>query len=196
MKETTISLVSAVAALAGLAVVLSMAAPSRAADMPMPRAHGDAPGQPAPIHTTMKALHAHGGTPPGWRFALPAGDAAEGRKVFVSMECYACHQVSGEQFPRDSKTPRGQGPDMTGMGSHHPAEYFAESIMNPNRVIVDGDGYVGADGLSKMPSYADTITVKQLMDLVAYLRSFKASDEHHHSGMTGSMDSGSSMKMK
>ena len=40
------------------------------------------------------------------------------------------------------------------MGSHHPAEYFAESILNPNRVIVQGAGYTGEDGLSKMPSYA------------------------------------------
>ncbi|HXU90803.1 MAG TPA: c-type cytochrome, partial [Methylomirabilota bacterium] len=93
------------------------------------------------------------------------------------------------------KTPRGQGPDMTGMGSHHPAEYFAELIMNPNRVIVDGNGYVGADGLSKMPSYADTITVKQLMDLVAYLRSLKADEPHHHA-MPSSTESGSTMKMK
>ena len=113
-----------------------------------------------------------------------------------AQECYACHQVSGEQFPRDSKTPRGQGPDMTGMGSHHPAEYFAESIMNPNRVIVDGDGYVGADGLSKMPSYADTITVKQLVDLVAYLQSLKAEEPHHHHAMPSSTESGSTMKMK
>jgi hypothetical protein len=86
---------------------------------------------------------------------------------------------------------------MTGMGSHHPAEYFAESIANPNRVIVDGDGYVGGDGLSKMPSYADTMTVKQLVDLVAYLRSLKGDEaNHHHHGMGGSMESGGSMKMK
>jgi mono/diheme cytochrome c family protein len=184
MKHTTIWLASAVTSGAGLAFFLSMAAPSGAADTPMAHRHGDGGRQAAPIHTTMKALHAHGGTPPGWTFALPAGDAAAGRKVFVSMECYACHDVKGEQFPRDSKTPHGQGPDMTGMGSHHPAEYFAESIVNPNRVIVDGDGYVGGDGLSKMPSYADTMTVKQL------------EANHHHHGMGGSMESGGSMKMK
>ncbi len=60
-----------------------------------------------------------------------------------------------------------------GMGSHHPAEYFAESIMNPNRVIVQGPGYTGPDGLSKMPDYNDVMTVRQLVDVVAYLKSLK-----------------------
>jgi mono/diheme cytochrome c family protein len=59
------------------------------------------------------------------------------------------------------------------MGSHHPAEYFAESIVNPNRVIVQGTGYTGPDGLSKMPDYGDTMTARQLVDVVAYLKSLK-----------------------
>src|SRR5206468_6867566 len=118
----------------------------------------DRAARPAPIRITMSALHAQGGVPRGWKFLIPRGDAADGRKVFVSMECFACHEVKGEDFPRESKTPRGAGPELTGMGSHHPAEYFAESILNPNRVIVEETGYTGPDGLSKMPSYADTMT--------------------------------------
>src|SRR5689334_12343065 len=96
------------------------------------------PTQPAPIRATMSGLHAHGGVPPGWKFLMPPGDTAEGRKVFVSLECFACHEVKGESFPQTSTTARGTGPDLTGMGGHHPAEYFAESIINPNRVIVEG----------------------------------------------------------
>jgi len=149
---------------------------------------------PPPIRATMSELHAHGGVPKGWTFLLPPGDAAEGRKVFVSMACFACHEVKGESFPRDSKSPRAIGPDLTGMGSHHSAEYFAESVINPNRVIVQGSGYTGADGLSTMPSYADSMTVKQLIDVVAYLKSLQdggmggmAEGHHHTSG---------SMKMK
>jgi hypothetical protein len=56
------------------------------------------------------------------------------------MECFACHAVKGENFPKTSKRRQEAGPDLTGMGSHHPPEYFAESIMNPNRVIVQGAG--------------------------------------------------------
>jgi len=56
------------------------------------------------------------------------------------------------------------------MGSHHPAEYFAEAIINPNAVLVDGPGYLGPDGRSVMPAYPD-MTVAQLANLVAYLTS-------------------------
>jgi mono/diheme cytochrome c family protein len=155
------------------------------------------PAAPPPIRTTMSELHAHGGVPPGWKFLMPPGDAVEGRKVFVAMECFACHEVKGESFPQSSKMPRGIGPELTGMGTHHPAEYFAESIVNPNRVIVQGPGYAGPDGLSKMPGYADSMTLQQLVDVVAYLKSLSGGDmaEGHH-GAAGSMKMGDSMKSK
>lgn len=130
----------------------------------------------------MSELHAHGGVPKGWKFLLPSGDAVEGRKVFVAMECFACHDVKGESFPQSSKIPRANGPALTGMGAHHPAEYFAESIINPNRVIVQGPEYTGTDGLSKMPSYADSMTLKQLVDVVAYLKSLKGGEMGEKAG--------------
>jgi mono/diheme cytochrome c family protein len=124
---------------------------------------------------------------------MPPGDAAEGRKVFVAMECFACHEVKGESFPQTSKTPRSSGPDLTGMGSHHPAEYFAESIVNPNRVIVQGAGYTAPDGFTKMPSYADSMTLKQLGDVVTYLKSLSGGDmAGGHHDMSGSMNMGDS----
>lgn len=155
------------------------------------------PEPPATIRITMDDLHAQGGVPRGWKFLMPSGDAAEGRKVFVTMECFACHEVKGEGFPSDSKTPRDTGPALTGMGSRHPVEYFAESILNPNRVIVLGPGYTGADGLSKMPSYADTMTLKQLTDLVAYLKSLSGGEMKHGGHTMGdSMEMGGPKKMK
>lgn len=174
----------------GAALVAGMAIFVAAAHGQMSHgAHAPA-AAPPPVHATMSELHARGGVPAGWKFLVPPGDASDGRKVFVAMECFACHEVKGESFPKESKTPRGSGPELTGMGAHHPAEYFAESILNPNRVIVDGQGYTGPDRLSKMPSYADTMTLKQLVDVVAYLGSLKddAARAHH--------DMGGSMKMK
>ena len=58
-----------------------------------------------------------------------------------------------------------------GVGNHHPAEYFAESILSPNAIIVDAPGFIGPDGRSIMPSYADSLTVMQLVDLVGFLKS-------------------------
>jgi mono/diheme cytochrome c family protein len=140
--------------------------------------------QPHPIRMTMKELHQQGGVPRRWKFLVPPGDPAEGRRVFVMMECFACHTVAGEEFPDQSRIERGPGPALTEMGSHHPAEYFAESIIHPNRVIVLGPGHTGWDSFSKMPSYADLMTVKQLIDVVAYLKSLKPVDPptaHDHS---------------
>ena len=66
------------------------------------------------------------------------------------------------------------------MGGHHPAEYFAESIVNPNAVIVTGPGHTGADGLSIMPDFRDSLTLAETIDLVAYIRSLTGGDAHDH----------------
>jgi len=120
----------------------------------------------------MAALHASGGVPPGWRFTPPPGDPAAGRTLFAALGCPACHAVRGESFA----APTGPGPELTGMGSHHPAGYFAESIVNPDAVLVDGPGYVGPDGHSIMPMYPD-MTLGQLADVVAYLTSLTSGVE-------------------
>ena len=61
-------------------------------------------------------------------------DPAE--EVFIRLECFQCHAVKREQFPEPGKEPSGLGPELTGMGSHRLAEYFAESILNPKAVII------------------------------------------------------------
>jgi putative copper resistance protein D len=149
----------------GLTAALGESTPGRHA-MPM-RHLALAGGEIGPYRVTMAELHQSGGVPKGWIFAPPPGDPARGRRIFVRLECFSCHAVRGEGFP----PPSGSGPDLTGMGDHHPAGYFAESIMNPDAVIVEGPGYTGPDGLSVMPNYNGTLTIRQLADLVAYLGS-------------------------
>jgi len=125
------------------------------------------PTSEAPIRVTMEELHGRGGVPAGWIFIPPPGDAERGRQLFVRLGCFACHVVAGESLPPSS----GLGPDLTGAGEHHPAGYLLESVIKPNAVIVQGPGYTGPDGLSVMPSYAERLSVVELLDLVAYLRS-------------------------
>jgi hypothetical protein len=67
------------------------------------------------------------------------------------MQCFSCHAIQGGQFPLDQKDAK-PGPNLTGMGSHHSAEYFAESILEPNEIIIIGPGFTGPDDLSIMPS--------------------------------------------
>jgi mono/diheme cytochrome c family protein len=162
-----------------------------------PADHPHAPGTPthdhprAPVRVTMEDLHAHGGVPPGWRFAFPDGDPRAGRAVFEKLECYKCHAIRGESFPNAPREPGDSGPELTGMGANHPVEYLAESVLSPNAVIVTGPGHTGPDGLSVMPDYRDTLTVGELVDLVAYLRALAppaaapgvpASGGHDHGG--------------
>jgi hypothetical protein len=131
-----------------------------------------APGAPTTPGTriTMDAVHAAGGVPPGWHFTLPPGDPAAGRQVYVDLKCYACHAIKGEQFPLKPGEAATAGPDLTGMARHHPTEYLVESLVNPSAVVIDAPGYVGGDGRSIMPA-TPAMTLAQLIDLVAYLKS-------------------------
>ena len=161
----------------GLCIALVAAPAGHAQDH---SGHGQTSSAPPGTSTriSMEALHAAGGVPPGWRFALPAGDAAAGRQVFVDFKCHACHAIKGEQFPLAPGQSATAGPELTGMGGHHPAEYLAESVVNPSAVLVDGPGYIGGDGRSIMPPSPD-MTIGKLVDLVAYLRSLGATEAGH-----------------
>jgi uncharacterized protein involved in high-affinity Fe2+ transport len=132
---------------------------------------------PGPRRVSEDELHGNGGVPRGWKFAVPAGDPARGREVFRELECYKCHEIKTEKFPApiDGKY---SGPELTGMGRMHPTEYVAESILFPNAVIVDEPGFTGADGLSTMPSYADSLSVTQWLDLVAFMKGLTEGGEH------------------
>jgi hypothetical protein len=135
----------------------------------------------APLRVTEEQLHqGPGGVPPGWRFSWPDGDAKKGRDVFAKLECYQCHEVPGESFPAVTPDPTRRGPELGGMGEMHPAEYFAESILNPNAVIVTGPGFTGPDGLSIMPDFRDSLTLTETVDLVAYIRSLTGGMHQGH----------------
>ncbi|PYN28048.1 MAG: hypothetical protein DMD76_06455 [Candidatus Rokuibacteriota bacterium] len=151
------------AAVLGLTAVLGETTPARHAGHV---AHvADVNGGRDPIRATMEQLHEAGGVPRGWVFRLPSGNPRRGRDVFVRLECFRCHRLRGESYP----PPSGAGPELTGIGGHHPRSYIAESILDPNAVIVEGPGYTGPDGRSTMPDYRDVLSVADLLDLVAYL---------------------------
>ena len=107
---------------------------------------------------------------------MPPGDSASGKQLFVELECYKCHEVKGESLPTVAETEKGIGPELSTMAGMHPPEFFAESIVNPNAVIDPEDyekGFLGTDGISRMPTFSEVLTVKQVADLAAYLNSLK-----------------------
>ncbi len=160
---------------AALSLALLTACDERTTRTPSPTR---ARTSPKSVRITMDALHQLGGTPAGWELTPLPGDVAAGRRTFEELGCHTCHKVAGEPFPDQGTSP---GPELTGMGTHHPAAYFVEAILNPDAVLVDGPGYVSATGRSTMPTYPD-LTITQLEDLVAYLSSLRAGGPHagHH----------------
>ena len=105
--------------------------------------------------------------PIGWRFTMPKGDAAKGRAVFEKFECHYCHEVRGENFP----SPTENAPELSQMGGLHPVEFFAESIMNPNAVVPKN--YRDAEGRSPMSDFTEKMTVRELIDVSAYIASLR-----------------------
>lgn len=147
---------------------------------------GERPRATPGVRLTMMELHRQGGVPRGWKPRVPPGDTAAGRETFVALGCPACHRVAGEPF--SATNPSGPGPELTGMGSHHPAAYFAEALLDPDAVILEGAGWIDDDGRSTMPAYPD-MTLRQLGDLVAYLTSLRqpeGTSPAHGPGMMGS----------
>ena len=105
--------------------------------------------------------------PQGWRFTMPKGDPTKGKFVFEKFECYYCHEVRGEQFP----SPAEDAPELSQMGPLHPIEFFAESVMNPNAVVPKA--FRQSDGKSPMTDFTEKMTVRELIDVSAYITSLR-----------------------
>lgn len=109
---------------------------------------------------------------------LPEGEAMLGEKVFVEMKCTRCHALAGLDVELSEDEMGGVGPDLTGVGAIQTRKYFLESIVTPDAVIVsDPEGVEpGGEGSfrdeynnSRMPSFLDTMTVQQLLDVTSFL---------------------------
>jgi L-cysteine S-thiosulfotransferase len=106
-------------------------------------------------------------------FRLPDGDPERGRAVFAEMRCHTCHKVAGAEFPAPTADP----PVPLVLGGEVPyAKTDGElvtSIINPSHKIAPGlrQEQVMRGDASRMPNFGDLMTVRQMIDLVAYLQS-------------------------
>jgi mono/diheme cytochrome c family protein len=101
----------------------------------------------------------------------PTGDPARGKVLFVSLGCNGCHEVAGSDLPR----PTVQPPVPVVLGGtvdyQIPDGFLVTSIINPSYDLAAyPSSQITIAGHSRMPSYADRLTVSQLTDLVAYLQ--------------------------
>jgi nitric oxide reductase subunit C len=114
-------------------------------------------------------------TPP----AAPRGDAARGAKLYETLPCLSCHDIS-RPWPGGDICPNlgniateaariVRSPDYHGRAKDA-AGYIRESIVDPNAYIVPGPSYRQADGESVMPkTFGQTLSPSDLDDLIAFL---------------------------
>jgi len=101
------------------------------------------------------------------------GDAAKGRKAFEEFRCHACHRVAGVDLP----APVAQPPVPVVLGSKEQrARTDAElliAIVHPSHDIIPpgSAGETRSGGLSRMGDFSEDMTVRQLIDLVAFIQS-------------------------
>lgn len=107
---------------------------------------------------------------------LPVGEVQAGRKAFVDLKCKVCHAVPSEpEFP--APVSANPGPPIDARVGGRDMSYLATAIVSPSHELsVDLDEAVRAQlagVLSPMGDFSHTMTVRQLVDLQAYLRSVK-----------------------
>jgi len=107
------------------------------------------------------------------------GDPAHGARLFASLPCSSCHDIT-RPFPGGDICPNLGNiaseaerivrlPEYRGQATNA-AEYIRESILDPNAYIVPGEQYRTADGQSVMPkTFGQTLTPSEIDDLVAFL---------------------------
>lgn len=105
-------------------------------------------------------------------FRLPAdGNVERGRAAFLAFGCHTCHAISGADLPRPTVQP--PVPVVLGGTVNQPVAdgYLVTSIINPSyRLARYRKAEIAAGGQSRMPHYADRMTVRQLTDIVEFLQ--------------------------
>ncbi|MFQ5667823.1 MAG: c-type cytochrome [Candidatus Binatia bacterium] len=128
---------------------------------------------------TYATLGADAEAPPA-AISLPRGNPQSGRDLFPEFGCTSCHRVRGVNFHLEEPVSEGGvGPDLTSIGAVQTREYLVESLLDPNAVVVANPpgvelgaegAYADAKGWSKMPKFADVMTVEQMLDLAQFLK--------------------------
>ena len=104
-------------------------------------------------------------------FRLPDGDAGAGKTAFTVLGCVNCHTVQGAELVE----PEQRGVEVRLGGKVHRVHTYGElvtAVVHPSHDISKAypTEAVSRDGESLMVDMNDTMTVQQLIDVVAFLQ--------------------------
>ena len=106
-------------------------------------------------------------------FRLPEGDPERGQVAFVALGCNSCHTVAGLDLPAPVADPP-VGVDLAGVVAGRRTDgALVTSIIHPDHEIAMrfAGGKMEYGGHTRMGDYSETMTVHQLVDLVAFIQS-------------------------
>ena len=105
-----------------------------------------------------------------WAATTTPSDAEKaGRQAFIKLKCTACHQVLGDTgLP--ALTASEPAPVLGGLNAEHSTDELVLAITNPSHSFAPGFR-VPSSGVSRMGTMGDSMTLHQLRDIVAYLKS-------------------------
>ena len=117
------------------------------------------------------------GYTPLFGFPVDEGDIAAGRQAFIDHQCHQCHSVAGVTLPPLAGA---SAPILELGGETTQVKSYAElmtSIINPDHVISERyrdrlalNTVIPLESPMPLPNI-DNMTVRQLLDLVAFLDS-------------------------
>jgi mono/diheme cytochrome c family protein len=105
-------------------------------------------------------------------FRLPEGNAASGQAAFIALNCTGCHTVDGVDLPKPTAAPE----NILALGGGVPRlRTYGElltSIIHPNYSLSEAIPVRERKQMARSPMQGvnDIMTVKQLVDLVAFLQ--------------------------
>jgi hypothetical protein len=108
-------------------------------------------------------------------FYLPEGDPVAGKEAAHAMRCFVCHEFAGSDFP----APHAEPAVPVTLGAAQAAqsrERLAESIIAPSHRIAEGLEGATSGELSRMGDYSHAMSVRQMIDIVAYVRTLPEAD--------------------
>jgi L-cysteine S-thiosulfotransferase len=108
-------------------------------------------------------------------FRLPDGEVERGKTAFMELKCYNCHTVSGVDLEVRGKEYAYLRSVVLGGETRRVRTYgeLVTAIINPSHSLAVGypKELITKNGQSAMDNFNDTLTVHQLIDLVAFLQS-------------------------